>query len=80
MVAQLQLLKSYRDRQRCLANYNALELNVTSQNFHGLTSTVSYTFSKAMNNATDGFRSTGGGGSTIAFPRILLTPARANVD
>jgi len=54
------------------ANYNALELNVTSQNFHGLTSTVSYTFSKAMNNATDGFRSTGGGGSTIAFPQNPL--------
>ena len=54
------------------ANFNALELNVTSQNFHGLTSTVSYTFSKAMNNATDGFRSTGGGGSTIAFPQNPL--------
>ena len=54
------------------ANYNALELNMTSQNFHGLTSTVSYTFSKAMNNATDGFRSTGGGGSTIAFPQNPL--------
>lgn len=54
------------------ANYNALELNLTTQNFHGLTSTVSYTFSKAMNNATDGFRSTGTGGSTIAFPQNPL--------
>ncbi len=57
------------------ANYNALEFNLTSQNFHGLTSTVSYTFSKAMNNATDGFRSTGGGGSTIAFPQNPLDPS-----
>ena len=49
------------------ANYNALELNLTTQNYHGLNSTVSYTFSKAMNNATDGFRSTGAGGSTQRF-------------
>ena len=54
------------------ANYNALELNLTWQNFHGLNSTVSYTFSKAMNNATDGFRSTGGGGSTISFSQNPL--------
>lgn len=57
------------------ANYNALELNLTTQNYHGLTSTVSYTFSKAMNNATDGFRSTGGGGSTIAYPQNPLNPS-----
>ncbi len=56
------------------ANYNALELNLTTQNYHGLTSTVSYTFSKAMNNATDAFRSTGSGGSTIAFPQNPLNP------
>ena len=40
------------------ANYNGLQLNLTTQNFHGLTSTVSYTWSKSMNNATDAFRST----------------------
>ena len=57
------------------ANYNALELNLTTQNYHGLNSTVSYTFSKAMNNATDGFRSTGAGGSTIAFPQNPLDPS-----
>jgi hypothetical protein len=57
------------------ANYNALELNLTTQNYHGLTSTVSYTFSKAMNNATDGFRSTGTGGSTIAYPQNPLDPS-----
>jgi hypothetical protein len=54
------------------ANYNALELNLTTQNYHGLNSTVSYTFSKAMNNATDGFRSTGAGGSTNAFAQNPL--------
>jgi hypothetical protein len=57
------------------AEYDALELNLTTQNYHGLTSTVSYTFSKAMNNATDAFRSTGSGGSTIAFPQDPLNPS-----
>jgi outer membrane receptor protein involved in Fe transport len=54
------------------ANYNGLELNLTTQNYHGLTSTISYTFSKNMDNTTDGFRSTGGGGSTIAFAQNPL--------
>ena len=49
------------------SNYNGLLLNLTTRNYHGLTTTVSYTFSKAMNNATDGFRSTGGAGSSIAL-------------
>ncbi len=56
------------------ANYNGLELNLTTQNYHGLSSTVSYTFSKAMNNATDGIRSTGAGGSTIAYAQNPLAP------
>ncbi len=30
------------------AEYNALELNLTTQNFHGLTGTASYTFSKDL--------------------------------
>ena len=54
------------------ANYNGLQLNLTTQNFHGLTSTVSYTWSKAMNNATDAFRSTGSGGSTVAYAQSPL--------
>ncbi len=57
------------------AEYNALELNLSTQNYHGLTSTVSYTFSKALNNATDAFVSTGSGGSTIAFPQDPLNPS-----
>jgi hypothetical protein len=59
------------------ANYNALELNLTTQNYHGLNGTVSYTFDKAMNNATDGFRSTGAGGSTNAFAQNPLDPSVA---
>ncbi len=57
------------------ANYNALQLNLSTQNLHGLTSTVSYTFSKAMNNATDAFASTHSGGSTVAFPQDPLNPS-----
>ncbi len=55
------------------ANYNGLQLNLTTQNYRGLTSTVSYTWSKSMNNATDGFRSTGSGGSTIAYAQNPLS-------
>ena len=54
------------------ANYNGLQLNLTTRNFHGLSSTVSYTWSKSMNNATDAFRSTGSGGSTIAYAQNPL--------
>ena len=54
------------------ANYNGLQLNLSTQKFHGLTSTVSYTWSKTLNNATDGFRSTGSGGSTIAYAQNPL--------
>ncbi len=54
------------------AEYHALELNLTTQNFHGLTGTASYTFSKNLANVTDGFRSTGGGGSTNAFAQDPL--------
>ena len=54
------------------ANYNGLQTNLTSRDLHGLTGTISYTFSKGMDNATDAFRSTGSGGSSIAFPQNPL--------
>ena len=54
------------------ANYNGLLLNLTTQNYRGLTLTASYTRSKSMNNATDGFRSTGAAGSSIAYPQNPL--------
>ena len=57
------------------ANYNGLQLNVTTRNLHGLTGTFSYTYSKALDNATDAFRSTGVGGSSIAFPQNPLRPS-----
>jgi outer membrane receptor protein involved in Fe transport len=58
------------------ANYNGLLLNLTTRNYHGLTTTVSYTFSKGMNNTTDGFRSTGGAGSSIAYPQNPLNTSQ----
>jgi hypothetical protein len=58
------------------ANYNGLLMNLTTRDFHGLTTTVSYTFSKSMNNATDGFRSTGSAGSSIAYPQNPLNPSQ----
>ena len=54
------------------ANYNSLQLNLTTQAYRGLTFTASYTHSKSINNATDGFRSTGGAGSSIAYPQNPL--------
>jgi hypothetical protein len=59
------------------ANYNGLQLNLTTQNYHGLTMTASYTRSKSLNNATDGFRTTGGAGSTIAVSQNPLDTNRA---
>jgi Carboxypeptidase regulatory-like domain/TonB-dependent Receptor Plug Domain len=54
------------------ANYNGLQMNLTTQNYRGLTLTASYTHSKLINNATDGFRSTGSAGSSIAYPQNPL--------
>ena len=54
------------------AEYNGLQLNLTTRNYHGLTSTASYTWSKTINIATDGFRSTGSGGNTIAYAQNPL--------
>jgi hypothetical protein len=56
------------------ANYNGLLLNLTTRSYHGLTSTVSYTLSKNLGNTTDGFRSTGGAGSSIAYPQNPVNP------
>ena len=56
------------------ANYNGLLLNLTTRSYHGLSSTVSYTFSKNLGNTTDGFRSTGGAGSSIADPQNPFNP------
>lgn len=52
-------------------DYSGLQLNLTTRNMHGLTGTVSYTWSRAIDNVTDVF-STGGAGSTNAFAQNPL--------
>jgi hypothetical protein len=54
--------------------YDALETKITSQNFHGLTGTLGFTYSKAIDNTSEVF-STEGGGNTITFAENPL-----NVD
>jgi len=55
------------------AEYSGLLLNLTTQNYHGLTGTVSYTWSRSVDNVTDVF-GTAGAGSTTAFSQNPLNP------
>ena len=55
------------------ANYNGLQLNLTTKNYRGFTGTVSYTWSRSLDNATDAF-STFGAGNTSAFSQNPLDP------
>jgi hypothetical protein len=52
-------------------NYGGLDLNLTTSNYHGLTGTFSYTFSREVDNVTDVF-GTGAAGSTTAFSQNPL--------
>jgi hypothetical protein len=54
------------------SDYNGLQTNLTSRSLHGVSGTLSYTYSKELDNATDAFRSTGSGGSSIAYPQNPL--------
>ncbi|HEX4311176.1 MAG TPA: carboxypeptidase regulatory-like domain-containing protein [Acidobacteriaceae bacterium] len=58
------------------SNYDGLQTNLTTRNLYGLTGTVSYTFSKILDNATDAFRSTGTSGASISFPQNPLNAGR----
>ena len=55
------------------ANYNGLQLNLASKNYHGVTGTVSYTWSRSLDNTTDVF-STAAAGNTNAFSQNPLDP------
>ena len=48
------------------SNYNGLQSELRIANFHGLTATGSYTFSKTIDNASEVF-STIAGGNTLAY-------------
>lgn len=52
-------------------NYSGLDLNLSSQNYHGLTGTLSYTWSREIDNTTD-VLSTGAAGSTNAIAQNPL--------
>jgi hypothetical protein len=53
------------------ADYNALDLNLTTGNYHGVTGTFSYTYSREIDDVTDVF-GTGAAGSTNAFAQNPL--------
>lgn len=55
------------------ANYQALQMNLTTQRYHGLTGTLAYTYSRAIDNVMDAFSSTG----TQAFSQNPLDTNRA---
>jgi len=52
-------------------NYNALQLQLKTRSFHGLTTTTSYTYSRAINNADEAY-SNGGGADAIAYAQNPL--------
>jgi hypothetical protein len=58
------------------ANYQALEFNLTTQKYHGLTGTLSYTYSRNIDNVTDVFAQSSGAGSSVAFAQNPLDPNR----
>ncbi len=53
--------------------YNALQTSLTVRDFHHITGTASYTYSRAISNASEVF-STGSGGNTSAFAQNPLNP------
>jgi outer membrane receptor protein involved in Fe transport len=62
------------------SNYNGLQSELRIANWHGLTATGSYTYSKTIDNASEVF-STIGGGNTLAYaqdPFNTNGPERAN--
>lgn len=56
--------------------YNGLQTQLTTRNYRGLTANLGYTFSRAIDNASEIF-STFGAGATSAFP---ANPLDANVN
>ena len=48
------------------SNYNGLQLTATTKNYHNLSATLAYTYSKTIDNSSDVF-STFGGGNSVTF-------------
>jgi len=51
--------------------YNGLQTSLTSRNYHGLTATLGYTWSRTIDNASEVY-GTGGAGTTVAFSQNPL--------
>jgi hypothetical protein len=51
--------------------YNGLQTSLTTRNFHGVTATAAYTFSRTIDNTSEIF-GTLGGGNTVAFAQNPL--------
>jgi outer membrane receptor protein involved in Fe transport len=51
--------------------YNGLQTSLTSRNYHGLTATLGYTWSRTIDNASEIF-GTAGAGTTVAFSQNPL--------
>jgi hypothetical protein len=55
------------------AIYNALQANITTRNWHGLTTNTNFTYSKTIDNVSEIF-STFAGGNTVTFASNPLNP------
>lgn len=53
--------------------YNGLQASLTSKNYHGVTATAAYTYSRTIDNSSEIF-GTFGGGNTSAFAQNPLDP------
>ena len=53
------------------SNYQSVQTELTTQNFHGLTGTVAYTYSHNIDNSSEVY-STGGGGNTVSVSQNPL--------
>jgi hypothetical protein len=56
--------------------YNSLQTSLTSRNYHGVTATAAYTYSRTIDNSSEIF-GTFGGGNTSAFSQNPLDPNQA---
>jgi hypothetical protein len=56
--------------------YNGLQTSLTTRNYHGVTATAAYTYSRTIDNSSEIF-GTLGGGNSIAFAQNPLDPNQA---
>ncbi len=65
---------NYRQRDNgAFASYNALQANITTRNFHGLTTNTNFTYSRTIDNTSEIF-GTFAGGNTVTFAQNPLNP------